>query len=167
MIGNLFNSIIQNMKTTISKHLLYTWLLSHLLHPFLFGIYCNIIESNQLFFGWDHLASVLSFTCLGVMISMPVLIISFFVLPLIVFNARRPVFAMAAWILFILIAVSITAYVMLMGYMGYFNFSFLNIFVPGMMASVLSVLIRYKQFIRLIRSARHKAIVDQLKPVVL
>jgi|GEM_PF-5416995 len=140
------------MKQTIYKHLFFTWVLAHALHPVFFGIYCSVIENNQLFFGWNHFRSLLSFTCLGIIVSMPALVISAISLRIILFASHRPVVAFTAWILSILLAINIGAYFMLTMFMGFFDFSFLNIFIPGMMAGVVGVLIRYKQFVRLVHA---------------
>lgn len=146
------------MKQTVYKHLFFTWMLAHALHPIFFGIYCSIIENNQLFFGWDHLKSLLSFTCLGIVVSMPALVISVISLRIILFASHRPAVAITAWILSVLLAINIGAYFMLMMFMGFFDFSFLNIFIPGMMAGVAAILIRYKQFVRLVHGGNERRI---------
>ncbi|PZR29725.1 MAG: hypothetical protein DI535_01055 [Citrobacter freundii] len=146
------------MKQTIYKHLFFTWMLAHALHPVFFGICCSIVENDQLFFGWDHLKSLMSFTCLGIVVSMPALVISVISLRIILFAAHRPAVAITAWILSVLLAINIGAYFMLIMFMGFFNFSFLNIFIPGMIAAVAAILIRYKQFIRMVQGVNEKRI---------
>ena len=146
------------MRSKIYQHLLWTWVLAHLLHPLLFGIYCRIIGSDQLFFGWNHFSSVLSFTCLGIIVSMPALVISLVSLRIILFASHRPVIAFTAWLLSVLLAINIGAYFMLTMFMGFFDPSFLNIFIPGMMAALAAILIRYKQFGSLIRKVNERRI---------
>jgi hypothetical protein len=137
------------VRFSLYKHLLYTWLLAQLLHPLLFGFYCSLIEQDQLFFGWDHVKPILSFMCVGIVVSFPALLLSILALRVILFTARRPAIAFTLWMCCILAAIIIGSSFMMLFFMGYFNIIFLNIFIPGMAAGIGAVLIRRKQFIQL------------------
>ena len=155
---------IAAMKADTFKYLFYTWMLAHLIHPLVFGIYCNLVGNGQLFFGWNHLFPVLSFTCLGILISLPALFISFISLRIILVFSLRPLMAMAAWIFAVSVSVHIGGYFMLMSFLGYVDLSFLGILVPGMIAGLAAVLLRYKQFKKLVQAGPHRFIPVSINP---
>lgn len=138
------------MKANFYRYLFFTWMVAHMLHPVVFGIYCSAIEGDQLFFGWNNLGSVLSFTCLGIIISMPALCLSALSLQAILRISHGPVVALVLWVIAVIASIIMAAYFTLIMFIGFFRFQFLGVFLPGMIAGVIAVLIRYKQFARLV-----------------
>ncbi|MCG2617880.1 hypothetical protein LZZ85_26500 [Terrimonas sp. NA20] len=145
------------MKTNLYKHLLYTWLLSHLLHPLMFFIDCQLVQSNQLFFSWEP-SSIIAFSAFGILVSVPAAFISMFSLRILVRSDLPVRLSFITWLIVVPLSAAAGGAFVMKFVVGFFDPTFLGIFVPGMMAGVASVLIRYKQFAKLVRSVNDKSV---------
>ncbi|MET0463725.1 MAG: hypothetical protein ABW007_11240 [Chitinophagaceae bacterium] len=145
------------MKTNLYKHLLYTWLLSHLLHPLMFFIDCRLVQSNQLFFSWTP-ASVFAFSGFGVLVSVPAAFISMFSLVILVRSELPARVAFITWLIVVPLSAAAAGAFVMKFVVGFFDPTVIGIFVPGMMAGIASVLMRYKQFAKLVRSVNDKSV---------
>jgi hypothetical protein len=143
------------MKTNLYRHLLNTWLLAHLLHPLMFFIDCNIVQSNQLLFSWTP-SSVLAFSGFGMMVSIPAAFISMFSLMILVRADLPGRLAFITWLIIVPLSAAAGGTFVMKFIVGFFDPTFVGIFIPGMMAGTAAVLIRYKQFMKLVRTANDK-----------
>ncbi len=145
------------MKTKLYKYLLYTWLLAHLLHPLMFFIDSNIIQSNQLFFSWTP-ASIFAFSAFGIMVSVPAAFISMLSLMILVRSDLPARLAFITWLIIVPLSAAAGGAFVMKYAVGFFDPTFIGIFIPGMMAGVAAVLIRYKQFLKLVRLVNDKSV---------
>lgn len=76
--------------------------------------------------------------------------------------ASRPGIAFIVWLLTVVAAINTGAWFTLTMFMGFFNLSFLGIFIPGMIAAVVAIIIRRKQFVTLVYTVRFNQLSVQL-----
>jgi hypothetical protein len=123
-----------------SKHAANTWLLAHLLHPAVFYI-CNNNESEliiPMFIG-------------GLICSIPALLLSILFIQIISMLKLNSVANLLIWaaLVFSALAINLAGVAMLLGEKDFFIKEWI-IFFPSMVAALLAILIRYRQFENLV-----------------
>lgn len=129
-------------------HTLYTWLLSNLLHPFLFMIFLLVGEGSAGSFCSDNLIIELSFFTASLIISLPCLLVGWRCLYLIISfpfsgNSKFLIWLITAPVLVFL------EFLFILFISDFLEIEFLVFSIPGMTAAMISILIRYKQFRKL------------------
>ena len=145
------------MKTNLYRHLLYTWLLAHLLHPLMFFIDCKLVQSNQLYFSWEP-SSIAAFSGFGVLVSFPAALISMFSLWILVRSDLPARLSFITWLIVVPLSAAAGGAFVMKFIVGFFDPTFIGIFVPGMMAGLAAVLVRCKQFLKLLRVVNDKSV---------
>ncbi|PZR29723.1 MAG: hypothetical protein DI535_01045 [Citrobacter freundii] len=140
------------MKKSIGLHVLNTWLVAHLFHPFLFLFFALVMGGSG---GLDM--ALLAFV-FGVIFSLPALVFLMLVLWMILNSSiEKPGIAMITWLLFALGSVMICCLIFFGGVLEEaFVFE-----LPALVACLVAILIRTKQFEALFSSWRTAAVPDE------
>lgn len=132
-----------------TKHLLNTWLLAVVLHPLLFSAGFLVLE------GQVEVYVFIGSLVAGLALSLPVLALCVFLLPLVISAARTIQEKIIYWCMAVGGSI-VTAILLVALLFGEKELLYTNwiIFLPALFAAILSVLLRFNQFERLSLSAK-------------
>ncbi|ANE52520.1 hypothetical protein [Flavisolibacter tropicus] len=123
------------------KHVLNTWLLSHLLHPFVFLFFKNWISS---YITWDD---VVILAVVSIIISIPALLLGWFFLSFLNFNSDIPFVKQGLWLFLTALAIILNLLIILIivGAPEEISEGFIFL-IPAIVSSWIAILIRTQQF---------------------
>lgn len=123
------------------KHVLNTWLLSHLLHPFVFLFCKNWISS---YITWEDVAIL---SVVSIIISIPALLLGWLFLNVLRFNSDIPFVKLGLWLFLtaLVIILNLLVILILVGVPGEISGGFIYL-IPAIISSWIAILIRTNQF---------------------
>lgn len=136
------------MTRRILLHVLYTWLLAQAIHLFLMRLF----DLNNIA-RWGTEDTELAFVVF--IFTMPAFLLCLLVMKPIAVLRFSPVIRFSVWLFAALFSVPLTVFLigLLVGASGKF-INLLTLLIPGCLSAMLSILIRYKQFFRLINQTK-------------
>lgn len=129
-------------------HTFYTWLLSNLLHPLLFMILSVVRKGSAGSFCSDNLIIELSFFTASLIISLPCLLVGWLNLYLIISSPYSGNSKFLIWVITAPLLVFLE-FLFILVISDFLEIEFLVFSIPGMVAVMIAILIRYKQFRKL------------------
>jgi hypothetical protein len=147
------------MKPSIPLHTFLTWVLAQLLHPFVMMI-LSVLHKSETYLAWSQsLEAVLFIMFWGVVLSIPSFFIAMLGLRVVTsasMSGLSPVLLYALWILVSVSSVCAGGCLISLVILGTIDSFFLGLLIPGSVAAGVAVLLRFRQFFRLLAIARER-----------
>jgi hypothetical protein len=129
------------------QHVFYTWLLSHLFHPFVFAFYLIILGEG------DPTAIIPVLFIAGPVLALPSLLLGWMFLKYLYNNTNNSSISLCIWMLMVPIAISLNYFflVLIIDRPAYLDEE-AGLLLPGIVSSCIAVLFRVPQFQQLFTS---------------
>lgn len=128
-------------------HVLFTWLLAHLLHPLVLAVQIYLMDGGGSF-AVDLMGFSLFIAGFGVIVSLPALLISWLVFSMIVQSGLPTQFNLVVWLLASSTIVMFTFVVVMRSY-DLLERDLFPLVISPLVATCLSIIIRINQFLKI------------------